>query len=863
MTDSRDSNSRRSFLKLSAGAGLVTALGSGAAHGAQSPVSTDTGTATPEHRYNADYSGPRLNRVAFPLGGLGAGMFCLEGTGALSNFSIRNRPDVFNEPCMFAALAIRGSKPAARVLEGPVPGWKVFGLKDGGMGAGEHSYGLPRFEHAEFSTRFPFATVKLRDPLMPVHVDIRGWSPFTPGDADSSSLPLAALEYQLTNPTAEMIEAVFSFNASNFLPPPRAFGDPRPPQEVRAIDGGFVLWSPGAAESPWDEAEFSACIDAPGTKANYAWFRGAAFDSLTMAWNDIASGAAFDRQPVGAKDPSPGATLFVPVSLAPGATQTVAVRLAWYSPRTHLQRGANGAPDAEHYKVKPDIPTHQPWYASQFHDVAAVAAYWKEHYSDLRARSAQFADAFYDSTLPPEIIEAVAANLGILKSPTVMRQFDGRLWAWEGCGDDAGCCPGSCTHVWNYAQAIPHLFPQLERSLRETEFGPNQDEQGHQEFRAALPLRPLAASYHSAADGQLGGILKVHREWRISGDTQWLRGLWPKVRKSLDYCIETWDPRHKGWVEEPHHNTYDIEFWGPNGMCTSIYLGALRAAAIMGHALGESVGRYQKLLELGRKRMEQELFDGEYFFQKIQWKGLRAGPPQQLRSFNASYSTEGRALLEAEGPKYQYGTGCLSDGVLGAWFAQVCGVGEILDRAKVDSHLRCVHRYNLKQNLSLHINTQRPGYAMGDDGGLLLCSWPKGGALSLPFPYSNEVWTGIEYQVASHLMLIGRVDEGLEIVRTCRNRYDGRIRNPFDEYECGHWYARALSSYALLQGMSGARYDAVDKVLHLRPSIKGDFRCFLATATGYGTVGVRHGKPFVEVVSGHIPYSKIEYVAAA
>ncbi len=151
---------------------------------------------------------------------------------------------------------------------------------------------------------------------------------------------------------------------------------------------------------------------------------------------------------------------------------------------------------------------------------------------------------------------------------------------------------------------------------------------------------------------------------------------------------------------------------------------------------------------------------------------------------------------------------------------------------------------------------------MGKDGGLLLCTWPKGGALSIPFPYSNEVWTGFEYQVASHLMLMGLVKEGLEIVRAARDRYDGRVRNPFNEYECGHWYARAMSSYGLLQGLTGARYDAVEKALYLKPSIKGDFRSFFCTATGYGTVGVKKGKPFLKVRHGTIAVERIDYVPA-
>ena len=227
-----------------------------------------------------------------------------------------------------------------------------------------------------------------------------------------------------------------------------------------------------------------------------------------------------------------------------------------------------------------------------------------------------------------------------------------------------------------------------------------------------------------------------------------------------------------------------------------------------------------------------------------------------------NYSPEARALLETEGPKYQYGTGCLSDGVLGCWLALVCGAGHVVDAQKVASHLLAVHKYNLKRDLTAHANPQRPAYACGAEGGLLLCSWPKGGQLSLPFVYSDEVWTGIEYQVASHLMLLGHVNEGLEIVRVCRDRYDGRIRNPFNEYECGHWYARAMSSYGLLQGLSGARYDAVEQVLHLDPRVKGDFRCFLAAATGYGTVGVKNGKAFIEVASGTIPVKAIRHAQA-
>jgi uncharacterized protein (DUF608 family) len=797
-------------------------------------------------KYCGEYSGDRLSRVAFPMGGMGAGMICLEGAGALSHFSLRNKPEVFHEPCTFAAISVKGSAPVARVLEGPVPGWKLFGQPGTGNGAGGTSFGLPRFRQARFHVRFPFATISLVDKDVPLAVEITGWSPFEPGDADSASLPVAALEYRFTNTSAAAVEAVFSWNARNFM---AMHGHP---EAVRPAPGGFVLWGGPGKDTPHEEGAFCASVDDPAAQVNHAWFRGGWFDPLTMAWKDIASGACYNRPPVTEGAPSPGATLFVPLTLAPGASKTIVVRLAWYAGQTSLRVGNDP-------QKQPAVPgTHRPWYAGRFADIAAVTAHWRDQYKELRRKTQRFSECFYDTTLPPEAIDAAAANLTILKSPTVMRQTDGRLWAWEGCCDNSGCCAGSCTHVWNYAQAIPHLFPALERTLRETEFGPSQDDRGHQQFRSALPIRPVAHDFHAAADGQLGGILKVHREWRISGDTDWLRRLWPKVKASLDYCIREWDPGHKGWLEEPHHNTYDIEFWGPDGMCTSFYLGALKAATLMGKALGENVAEYAEILEKGLRRMEQELFDGEYFIQKIEWKNLRAKNPLEVKSMVGAYSPEARALLEKEGPKYQYGAGCLADGVLGSWMALVCGVGQVVDAPKIASHLKAVHKHNLKRDLTAHPNPQRPSYACGSEGGLLLCTWPKGGELSLPFVYSNEVWTGIEYQVASHLMLMGLVQEGLEIVRTCRDRYDGRVRNPFNEYECGHWYARAMSSYGLLQGLSGARYDAVEKVLYLRPRIAGDFRSFLSTATGYGTVGIKGGKPFLEVRAGTIEVRAIK-----
>lgn len=813
--------------------------------------------------YNSPYAGEYLNQVAFPIGGIGAGMFCLEGTGAISHMSIKNKPDIFSVPNIFAAISVKGLPNGAKVLEGPPPNWKKFGQRDAGNGSTGATTGLPHFRQATCNIRFPFSHIDLADKDLPLKVRLTGWSPFIPTDENNSSLPIGALEYSFKNLGEKPLEAIFSINSPNFL---KVNGGNN---LIRPLKNGFILTEEGTKEDPL-RSDFAFFTEENNTIVDHCWFRGGWWDPLTMAWNTVKNAETKAVAPV--EKGAPGASLYVPFSLAKGQEKTIKVFVAWYTPDSKQTHGTLGIrkencdPESGCCNSPGDIGLDKydqdfagqyfkPWYSSQFKNIEEVTTFWQKQYPELRKNTLLFTDAFYKSTLPLEVIEAVAANLTILKSPTVMRQYDGRLWNFEGCGDSWGCCHGSCTHVWNYAQAMAHLFPALERSLRNTEFCESQDDKGHQNFRTRLPITPNTHEFHAAADGQLGGIMKVHREWRISGDDTWLKKIYPMVKKSLDYCISTWDPKEKGVLEEPHHNTYDIEFWGADGMHSSFYLGALNALITMGSYLKKDMARYNSILEKGKKEMETRLYDGEFFIQDIQFKGLAAEDPTKAQSFGGEYSKEAKELLVKEGPKYQYGKGCLSDGVLGSWIALMCGLNDVVDQVKIKSHLKAVHKYNLKQNLSEHANPQRPSFAFGDDGGLLLCSWPKGGKLSLPFVYSDEVWTGIEHQVASHLMLVGNVAEGLEILQVSRNRYDGRIRNPFNEYECGHWYGRALSSYGYLQALTGVRYDAVDKTLYVDSKI-GDFTSFLSTETGFGTVSLKAGKITVQAVYGKIEVQK-------
>ncbi|HLA84525.1 MAG TPA: GH116 family glycosyl hydrolase [Thermoguttaceae bacterium] len=966
--------------------------------------------------FNGAYTGSQLNRVAFPIGGIGAGMYCLEGTGAISHMSVRHHLEFTNAPLAFAAVCVLGDSPeknVARVIEGPMPDWKYFGRPNAAAGLGrDNAYGFPHFRECIFAARFPFATVSLRDPAVPLKVVITGWSPFTPPDADSSSLPVGALEYRFKNTSDKTQKAVFSFHAANFM---RRGGG-----SIGPIEGGYVLYATDGKNRDRDGA-FAFVVDGEKPVVDHCWFKGGWFDDAMIVWKQIQQGTLVDNPPTPG---AAGASLGVPFELQPGEEKTFRLLTVWYVPQTNLRVGdpvggpafgdapsrgpaegqnpvsgflgkglvntfdpggdtAAGTLTSPEFKAakrylhflvgggsyagktcvellvdgkvvdsatgknseklepatfdlgdlrgkkvqirvadrhtgdwghvladrfvlsdkptlgeedanqvvlqdfeantygdweKTGLPpasntctcgdpsvcvtsstpapkTYVPWYATKYKNIEEVVADWRTHYDELRRQSQLFADAFYDTTLPPEVIEAVAANLTILKTPTILRQHDGRLWCWEGCCDNVGCCAGSCTHVWNYAQALCHLFPSLERGLRQNEYFEGQNESGRQAFRGNLPVTPGGYAF-DASDGQLGGIMKAHREWRVSGNKQWLGAYWPRIKASLNYMIEKWDPRHTGLLEEEHHNTYDINYFGPDGHCGSFYLGALAAAIKMGEAMDDDVSLYRELLAKGRKRMETELYNDEYFIQIVTKDGLNHNfRPLDPNRQSPAYRRVAEQVNE-QGPLYQYGTGCLSDGVLGLWMARVCGLeDEIVDTEKVRSHLLAVHKYNLKHDLAEHGNAQRPTFAMGDDGGLLLCSWPRGNKPYLPFVYSDEVWTGIEYQVASHLMLLGQVEEGLDVVRECRKRYDGVRRNPFDEYECGHWYARAMSAYGLLEGLTGVRYDAATKTLYVDSKI-GDFRGFLSTNTGYGTVTLKNGEVMLDVKSGVIPVEK-------
>jgi len=387
--------------------------------------------------------------------------------------------------------------------------------------------------------------------------------------------------------------------------------------------------------------------------------------------------------------------------------------------------------------------------------------------------------------------------------------------------------------------------------LRETEFTYNQLPNGGLTFRQRLPLGSGFDIIGPCADGHFGAIIKAYREWKNSGDNEWLRRFWPNIKRALEYAWspanpDLWDPKKTGVLWGRQHHTLDMELFGPSSWLTTMYLAALKAGVAMAQAMGDSdfADECWELSAKGAAYVDRELFNGRYYSQKIDLSDRSVLEPfDQNRkagvlreSFMEAYWSDEYGEI-----KYQIGEGCLTDQILGQWHADITGLGDLLAPANVLTALKTMFEQNYLADLRDHFNPCRV-YAYEKEGGLLNCTWPKGASKpALPVPYAEEVWTGLEYMMASHLILRGLVEEGLTIVRAARARHDGSRRNPWNDMECGSYYARALSSYALVNAYSGFTFDQRIGEIGLKPARSGDGIYFWSAGLGWGVIEIKNG----------------------
>ncbi len=795
------------------------------------------------------YSGRNLDEIAFPLGGIGAGSISLGGWGQLRDWEIMNRPAKgFVVPMSFFTIRVSyesetGEVTVAKVLQGPVEGSYVG---DGHSLVPEwrNRYlgeGLPHFRKVTFRGEFPIAIVTLSDPSFPVKVVLEAFNPFIPLNSKDSSIPAAILRYHFKNESDRTLKMLVLGNLTNIIGREKS-GRINEERESPGLLRGLYLYSTNVDKNSPEYGSMALSTTWPDTLVWRRWKEDGPA-SISKFWEALISESEFPPENGDSDTGSIAAKLILP----PKKEEVITFIISWHFP------------NFVHYWGSDPSRTWRNYYASLWKDAWDVATYVANNLNRLWEETKLFHDALFSSTLPVHVLDAISSQLSTLKTNTCLRLEDGTFYGFEGCSDNSGCCEGSCTHVWNYAQTLPYIFPDLQRSMLEAHLKNSVLEDGFMAFRMPLPLGKKAKpDFHPAADGQMGIVLQAYREWLLSGDDEWLREKWPIIKRILEFAWKYWDRDKDGVMEGMQHNTYDVEFYGANTMVGSLYLAALRAAERIARHLGEreKAMEYMKLFRRGSKWSDENLFNGEYYEQMVNPKAHKVWP-EPFRKLAERHGMDDKFNW----PKWQYGKGCLSDQMIGQWYSHMLGLGYIYNPENVRKALRSIFRYNWKPDLSDHPCTLRI-YAVNREPGLVLCTWPKGGRPGYPFYYSDEVWCGVEYQVASHMIYEDMLDEGLTIVYGTRSRYRGDRRNPWDEFECGHHYARSMASYALLLALSGFEYSAPEKRIGFTPRIFKDyFKVFFSVPSGWGTytqkIRGERGKFRIDVLYGYLEIREI------
>ncbi|MFN7936989.1 MAG: GH116 family glycosyl-hydrolase [Bryobacteraceae bacterium] len=843
---------RRSFLQQAA---LVPA----AAAQTQAPPAKPQPPATPAApaiSYPRVFRGRQLATIAFPLGGVAAGSLSLGGRGQLRDWEIFNRPDKGNTvPYAFPGIWVQIGKnePIARVLES-----RLLPPYQGQSGLGsQNAPGLARLQSATFTGEYPFARVDFTDRRLPVKVSLEAFSPFIPHEPDDSGIPATVLRYKVINPNAAPAKVSIAWSIDN----PVGFRTVR--GAANAITGetrvnefrtaqpleGLYMTNPGLASTDPLQGSFTLALTNRGNgRVTHlkGWPKGRWWNSPMLFWDDFSADGALGPEP---EDTNRVGALCLERTIAPQASAEFTFILAWHFPNRTPQRCGWRAP-----KGFENEPIGN-WYAKRFPDAWQAAEYLAENLAALEKKTRLFTQAVRESTIPAAVKDAAMANLSTLASTTCFRTADGEFHGFEGVNDQAGCCFGNCTHVWNYETATAFLFPTFARSLREAAFGYSVDDAGAMHFRQMLPDNRERLGF-AATDGQMGQIAHAYLDWRLSGDTQWLRRLWPNIKKSLEFSwIQGgWDANKDGVMEGVQHNTYDVEFYGPNPQCGIYYLCGLRAAEEMARACNDntSAQEYRRLYEAGSKWIDANLFNGEYYVQKV-----RGFTKDQI----AANLRSNMGADDTTKPEYQVGEGCLLDQLVGQYLADIAGLGPLLNPKYIRKSLESILRYNHRATLEEHDSVQRI-YAVNDEAALLICDYGKAPRPRIPFPYYAEAWTGLEYMAGAQMIYSGLAPQGIRAFQEARLRHDGERRNPYDEPECGHHYARAMSAWSGMVALGGFLYHGAERSIHLTPRPAANTKCFWSTATAWGTYSVTAGQLIIEALHGSLQCQTCKFEGA-
>lgn len=821
------------------------------------------------------FSGDQLKYVGMPVGGIGCGQLYLGGDGSLWHW------DIFK--CNYGRETNHGQKISAFTLGGhyahPVAMGELYSKRNGAdvqqgflvrTKAGTRTLDWQGFPNVKFRGEYPVGKVTYAEADYPVTIELEAFSPFIPLNAKDSALPATVMSFTVTNTTDSAVEVDLGGWMQNATCPytiDATLGQRR--NQVLQADGRLSLLGTiealADATSPEIESKhgYGSMTLTLLHDANEAGLTASASSALSDP--DSPAGLFEQAKPVNEQQEAAKPLdellvggLFVAFELKPGESRQIDFAVTWFFP-TYNEKNAERRSQLKGLK---DFAKLQRHYAAWFDSAEEVAGYLTKNKQRLLGDTREWNKTWYDSTLPYWLLDRAFISLDCIATQTFHWFDNGRPYGWEG----VDCCPGTCTHVWHYAQTLGRIFPEIERAFREKV-----------DFKNGIGFNPKTGliNYRAennrkeATDGQAGTILRAYREHQMSADNAFLTGIWPNVKKAVEYLIRQ-DKDGSGLLRGKQPHTLDTSWYGPLGWLSGMYLASLAAGEAMAVEMGDESFALQcrEIIDRGRENIVSELFDGEYFIHK---------PAPNVKALNVNQ-------------------GCHIDQVLGQAWLQQLGLGRVIPKDETVSALNSLWKYNFAPDAGMyaldHIQIEQAfrWYAMPGEAGLLMCTWPKGGATEAipgdklrskenpdvytgPGGYFNECMNGFEYQVAAHMIYEGEpeselVQQGLAITKAVHERYAAEKRNPYNEIECGDHYARSMASYGAFLAACGFEYHGPRGDLGFNPRIMpNNFRAPFTVAEGWGTysqtvvgdelsaeVSLRYGKLSLRTLSiGQVP----------
>jgi non-lysosomal glucosylceramidase len=732
------------------------------------------------------FKGSDLKFIGMPVGGQFAGQLYLGGDGRLWNW------DIFNDKVWTGADHYAHPMEPSKFL----PLEQGFTLR-----IGEKSIPLDTngFSEVSFRGEYPVGIVHYKDPSIPLTICLEAFSPFIPLDVEDSSLPATIMRFTIHNDSKSPVEGSLSGTLENAvdLRHRNAQGE----RSIRTItDHDFTFLDCSATGNPGELLPATNKTNAP-----------------SLRFEDLPDSGTMGLALLGNKADEASEPRTVPISqklvgslsrtlkLAPGESTTVTFVVTWFFPNLN---------------TLPKLKEQGQWYAGKFDSALGVARYIAANSGRLIDDTLLWRDTWYDSTLPCWFLDRTFLNISIMATSTSHRLKNGRYWAWEGVGD----CAGTCGHVYYYGQANGRLFPKIEREQREqVDFGPSQQTNGAIFFRGENNAIP-------AIDAQSGYILRALREHQVSATNDFLKRIWPRVKLATDWLIAK-DGSDSGIIHGNQHNTLDKDWFGENAWLSGDYQASLLASAKMADLMNdpEYAARCRKIAEAGRNYMAKNLFNGEYYQNKVD--------SNRLKEVNS-------------------GSGCEIDQLMGQSWAYQVGLPRVFPKQETVKSLESLWKYNFAPDVGPYRRINKPGrwYAMPGESGLLMCTFPKsdwnymkasGGATNgfqvMASGYFNECMNGFEHQVAGHMIWEGEpgsdlMTKGLAIERALHDRYSASKRNPYNEIECGDHYGRSMASYGVFLAACGFEYDGPKGHIGFAPKIRPeDFKAAFTAAEGWGS----------------------------